>query len=136
MPAASVSESLRRLRCLWRLRPRLLQIQNHVQTQNADLASLAAFAAVSEYRVPTTMVRRGQKPKIVVTTADGTASLSRPRSFTCKHEQFRQFAFATGRRHLVENRLGQVPLARIIEELNLEFRIVNPSAVSSKNSEL
>jgi hypothetical protein len=80
------------------------EFQNHIQTHNSDLASLAVFAAVSEYRGPP-KTRRGPKPRIVVTTADGTVSSSRSGLSTYKHEEFQQFAFANGKRHLAENRL-------------------------------
>ncbi len=83
-----------------------------------------AIAAVQEYRGPP-KTRRGRKPRIVLTTADGTVPSSRSHSSTYKHESFRHFAFATGKRHLEENRLGQVPLAGIIDE----FKAANPSAV-------
>jgi hypothetical protein len=68
-----------RLWCLRRLRPLLLQNRNSkttIQTHNVDLAFLAAFSAVPEYRGPP-KTKRGQKPRIVVATADGTVSSSR-----------------------------------------------------------
>ncbi len=55
------------------------ELHNHVQTDNANLASFEAFAAVSEYRGPPKVrtLRRGRKTRIVVTLAAGTASSSR-----------------------------------------------------------
>jgi hypothetical protein len=101
------------------------EFKNHIQTHNADLASLATFAAVPEYHVsPKT---RGPRPRTAVTTSDGLVSVSSylSSSSTSKHKDFRQLAFATGRRHLAENRLGEVPLSRIIDE----FKAANPSEV-------
>jgi hypothetical protein len=51
------------------------EFQTHVQTHNANLASLATFAAVSEYHGPP-KVRRGPRTRILVTTADGPVSAS------------------------------------------------------------
>ncbi len=88
------------------------EFQTHVQTHNANLflRHLPQSRAVSEYHRPS-KVKRGPRPRILVTTADGpvSASSSRLGSSTCKHEAFRKFAFATGRRHLAENMLGESP---------------------------